>query len=300
MSVSLAQSTHDAIAAMVWRCWRTLGAPAYAERLEHTLIDPEALIVLTAWITRAGESRMALAAADWCRQNHGILSHIRLRNLVNTSDSALALQVARIVGLANGTAPEAATHVKFTSKPTVDAEPAVRIHMEDASMLRMRLRALVGPAAKAEALTYLLSVGGIAGVTSSELARATLFGQRNLLDALNDLTCGGWVDRWRTGRRELRFSATDQSRHAFVAVPDWTNWVDRLRVAVVLTRCAEALEVGTVGAVAQMMAEVDAQAECFRLVGIGMPDWRGADDTGGVDRLRAWVAEAVSITVQAA
>ncbi len=295
MSDNLTRSTNDALAAMVWRCWRTLGAPAYADRIQHTLVDPEALIVLTAWIARARESRMALTVADWCANNHGILSHIRLRSFVNIAGPDVAAEVVRMVALANGTDPRGVGNIKFTSRPTVDADPAVPIHIDEAAMLRMRLRGLLGPAAKAEALTYLLCVRASDGSTSAALARATRYGQRNLLDALNDLTYGGWLERWRVGRRDYRFQVTDQARRAFGAAPEWLDWASRLCVSVTLSRSAEALDVGTMDGVAQMMSHVHAHEAHFRAAGISLPEWQKAGRFRDADRLHEWIREAVSV-----
>jgi hypothetical protein len=294
MNTSFAQENHERIAGMVWRCWRTLGAPAKAMPVRRTIIDPEALVVLTAWIARSGEDRMTAVAADWCRENHGLLSHIRLRQLAHPDDPELAIEVARLVALANGQESQNWASVKFTTKPNLDAQPSVQIRIGDPAMLRMRLRALMGPTARAEALAVLLSspVGG-GGTTSAALARSTLFGQRNLRAALNDLAYGGWINQWRVGARQLRYEISESSLEAFGPQAVWVDWVDRLLALVALTRAAEALETATISAVANVIEHVSRAEPSLRSSGITVADWYAADSPEGIERVKWWIADAV-------
>jgi len=299
MSDSLAHRVHERIAGMLWRCWRTLGVPAQAEPVRRTLIDPETLIVLTAWIartgeTRTGEARMATAAADWCRDSHGMLPHARIRKLVASGDHELVGAVTALVALANGAEAGAVSALKFTTKPNVDAEPAVSIRINDPAMLRLRLRSLMGPSARAETLAVLLGAAGKSGgVTSAELAQQTLFGQRHLREALNHLVYGGWVSRWRAGAREYHYEVTEQSLQAFGPAPAWTDWITRSTALIALSRSVSAIESRSMDGVGTMMRYVTEAGQSLRSLGVSPPDWHEAGTPEGIARLESWIDDAV-------
>jgi hypothetical protein len=283
MAASLVQEIREPLADMVWRCWRTLGAPAYAEPVRHSVIDPEALVVLTAWLSGAGDDRMRSVAAEWCRSNHALLSHVRFKKLAHSSDGELASEVAAFVALANGDAADGRDIFKFATRSVVEADPVLQIRIGDPALLRVRLRSLMGPTARAEALTFLIaSPAGTGGETSARLARAALFAQRHMREALNDLAYGG----------ELRYAVAEPSLTAFGPAPEWIDWTDRVVAAVAVTRAARALERKSIDGVGEVITLVGGVASELRSLSIALPDWYGADSVEGQQRLATWLRSA--------
>jgi hypothetical protein len=138
---------------ILWSLWSELGVPGGGRNHSHLLADPEPLIALTPHLASA-DSRLLGLVFDWCVAHADILSKSRMKAIASTASKEAQHALARFNG--------ALLHHGVQWSPVGEPGPFdtdrqfIALPIERPSLLRLRMRSLVGVSARAEVLTELL------------------------------------------------------------------------------------------------------------------------------------------------
>lgn len=196
---------------LVWSLWAGLGVSGWRRRHQGWGIDPEPLVVFTAWLQDL-DPRLRDESIDWCITYGSYLSRARLRNLLRTADDEVAeafgVYAATVNAHSSLTWPGATTARSY--------KPTQRSHLDDftePSLLALRLRALFGVGARPEIVRTLMPGGALA---ASDIADRIDYTKRNVAESLESLRLAGMVvieargnaNYFRLNRREFRSAMT--------------------------------------------------------------------------------------------
>ncbi len=186
-------------------------------------VDPEPLIVFTAWLGDR-DARLLDEATDWCIRYATRVSKVRLKNLVQAqpdevqaSFGRFAATVARHSGVAW---PRASTPRRYrvTGKSTLPP-------LDQPSLAWLRLRALFGLSARTEVLRFFLADPG-ATASVARLAQWTGYAKRNVAEACEALHEAGELRAKTIGNRFAYSLAKVALVRGFTDLPpirpDWT------------------------------------------------------------------------------
>lgn len=231
-----ASALQSALLNRAWSQWIALGVEAVGE-LEDAVVDPEALIALTAELGDA-DARLRDTSTDWCVAFGRYVNGSRLRQVareLGTPPEAIGEYVATIAA-AGGPAWPMATHPRpeFASRGKARLDSAT-----SRPRLRVRLRAAFGVNARADVLAALLAVPET-GLSLADLARKTRFTKPNVAFAVDALVLAGLLESHSVGNERrvtlMRGRAILPGLQPPIAQPDW---VARFGVALeVLRFCA--------------------------------------------------------------
>lgn len=226
----------DQSLALAWSAWTELGVSGWTSTHADWAIDPEPLILFTAWL-RDADPRLRDEATDWCVQNWRHISKARLKNLLHgqPDDVAAAFgEFAATVGAHAGISWPGANHPRqytVTGRSTLP-------HLTQPSLVWLRLRAMFGVGARAEILRCFLAKGG-GPVNVAALAVATGYTKRNIADECETLQRAGVLSLRAQGNRFYYSLARPAELKAFVGempavLPDWTAILNITRELVAL------------------------------------------------------------------
>ncbi len=197
----LASPLQGALLNRAWIQWAALGVDATVER-DDTVIDPEALIALTAELGDA-DARLLDLSTDWCVAYGRYVNGSRLKQVVRelgTPRNAIGEYVATIAAAGGPGWPMATQprpHYVRREKARLDAA-------ESRPRLRIRLRAAFGVNARADILAALLA-SSPGDLNAADLARQTRFTKPSIASALDALLLAGLVTA-RPVANERRFA----------------------------------------------------------------------------------------------
>lgn len=223
--------------------WSELGVSGWTASHGDWAIDPEPLILFTAWLGDA-DPRLRDEVTDWCVRNWRHISRARLKNLLREqADDVTAAfgEFAATVGVHAGVTWPGATdprRYKVTGRSTLPS-------FDQPSMAWIRLRAMFGVGARAEILRCFLS-GPDASMTVARLAVATGYTKRNVADECDTLQRASVLSVRTRGNRFYYSLARRAELKVFVgqlpaALPDWTALLNVTRELVSLEERARDL-----------------------------------------------------------
>lgn len=188
----------DQCVALAWGGWVELGVSGWGATHGAWAVDPEPLIVFTAWLGDR-DARLLDEATDWCIRYATRVSKVRLKNLVQAQPE----EVQRSFGHFSATVaqhsgvswPRATTHRRYqvTGKSTLPP-------LDQPSLAWLRLRALFGLGARTEVLRYFLT-DPAATASIARLARWTGYAKRNVAEACEALHEAGELRARTIGNR---------------------------------------------------------------------------------------------------
>lgn len=221
----------DHVVGLAWSLWAELGVSGWSRRHTDFAIDPEALVILTAWL-RDRDPRLRDEATDWCVRYGQFVSGTRLKNLL----------VAAGHGRTHWWGEFAAT-VNVSSRwnwPTWDADDVPRSFelsqksridtFTRPSLIFLRVRALVGLSARAEVLR-LFAPERHDRLGVAEIAAQIGYSKRNTAEALGGLELAGLLSSFRV-RNRLEYTVAEPERLAALVdprprwVPVWMSMVN--------------------------------------------------------------------------
>lgn len=218
-------------AALAAGAWSELGVSGWASTHGDWAVDPEPLILFTAFLGDA-DPRLRDEATDWCTRYPNFVSKVRLRNLLsaqpNSVREAFGEFAATVNQHAGTTWPGATTARRFGPTGRSVLPP-----LDQPSLVWLRLRAIFGIGARTEILRFLLSVDE-PGATAARLADAANYTKRNVADEAEALVRAG-VLRMRTRGNRFEYSlARREALEAFIGAmpsirPDWQALFDVAR-----------------------------------------------------------------------
>jgi len=234
--------------ALAWGAWTELGASSWASTHGSWAVDPEPLILFTAWLGDA-DPRLRDEASDWCVRHWRHISKARLKNLLREQPVDLAEgfgEFAATVGAHAGISWPGATH----PRPYLPSGRSTLPHLDRPSLVWLRLRAMFGVGARAEILRCFLVQGGGA-MSVAALAVATGYTKRNVAEECDTLQRAGVLSVRAQGNRFYYSLVRRAELKTFVGempavLPDWTRILNVARELVVLERRSKDAEPTTI------------------------------------------------------
>lgn len=209
--------------ALAWGGWVELGVSGWGATHGDWAVDPEPLIIFTAWLGDR-DARLRDEATDWCIRYATRVSKVRLKNLVQAqpeevrrSFGEFAATVTEYSGVSwpRATTPRA---YRVTGKSTLPP-------LDRASLAWLRLRAVFGLGARTEVLRFFLT-DPRATVSVARLARWTGYAKRNVAEACEVLHEAGELRAKTIGNRFAYSLARGALVRGFTDLPpvrpDWT------------------------------------------------------------------------------
>ena len=239
MSSSTKDQLIETLRDLAWSQWTELGVHGYTRRHAEVLLDPEALLLLTA-VLNTSDKRLHAESLGWCIRHGACISISRLKNLLKIglgnadSFSGFASEVNQagplqwpVKNKSQSPAPDQKVANNSGSPPDL-TRPA---------LLRLKLRAIFGVGTRADILTELLFTPG---KSAAQLARIG-YSKRQVANTLDDLTRGGLLRRTREGNtHRFELYRTDILDSIAGTLPSHTSpWVDCFRVLLAVLELIE-------------------------------------------------------------
>ena len=229
-------SLREALVQRAWAQWIALGVSAVGTA-EPDVIDPEALVVLTAELGDS-DARLRDTSIDWCIAYGRFISAARLRSVLSEMGGA-----PQAIGEYSGTVAAGGGPrwpMATDPRPGYRRRGKARLeHLDTTPRVILRFRAAFGVNARADVLAALALRPGVA-LTLSDLARITRFTKRNVALTVDSLALAGLVELESFGN-ERRASLRRDSLQAWLpprsAEP--VEWIDRLAVCLATLRFLE-------------------------------------------------------------
>lgn len=218
-----------------WVQWSSLGAPTADASVATSIIDPEALVLVSLAMLDE-ERRLADMLAWWARVGSRLLSVQRMKVLAE----AYPKRVRERLGWFARSAMESkdarwrryAAEEPLAARTRADKE-AKPPNLAAASTLMLRLRASFGVSAKADVLALLLGIGE-RHATIQAIERATGYAGVTVRDATRDMAMARLIKE--TGERPVSYYAPRRPWTALFdlggdstdgeAIPVWRFWTN--------------------------------------------------------------------------
>lgn len=208
------EALRERVLALAWSLWAEMGVPGWVRRHQDWSIDPEPLIIFTAFLGER-DPRLRDECIRWCVRNSRYISVTRLRNLLRTASPALRGRWGSFAATVNalGAAgwPDATEPlvVRRSSKEGLDdfRRPAV---------VSLRLRTTFGVSARSEILLYFIAHPH-AGASAADLSEVVQYSKRNVEKELEALRKAGLLNAERRRNRVEHLVAHPESLLLFAA-----------------------------------------------------------------------------------
>lgn len=246
----LATTLTDAALDVAWAQWSAMGSTAATRLRARSLVDPEALVLLSLGLDER-ERRLTDLVHDWMAIASDLLSVQRMKNLVAAYPAAVR---ARLPGIAR-TALERGKDFRWrplaadavADRDVAEAIPAaqatapagvakgrgnkvraVRPSLAEPSVLLLRLRLAFGVGIKADTLGFLLGTGG-AWVSVRGVAAATAYTPAAVRRAVENMAAARVIDA--IADTAMHYRATPVAWTTVLdlpaGLPVWRSWNER-------------------------------------------------------------------------
>lgn len=225
---NLAGTVRDAAVDVAWAQWRALGAQVAGAREARSIIDPEALVLLSLCL-RQDERRLWDLLGWWATRGSHLLSVQRIKNLVDDYPAGASDRLGEFGDLATskgsdarwGRLASAATGPEVRPSKSQAGEPTV----VTPGALLLRLRLGLGVGVKADLLGLLL---GLEGDSASvrELADATAYARRSVKRAADEMADARLIEASRRTPATYRLEPAPWIELLDLSepTPHWHHW----------------------------------------------------------------------------
>ncbi len=220
-SARLQDQAHE----LAWSLWAELGLSGWRRRHPSHAIDPEPLILFTAFLGDA-DPRLRDEATDWCIVYGRYVSAVRLKNFLTHQSPEVQQAFGRFAATVNAHSslrwPGATAPRRY--RPTGRSEVA---DFRRPSLVVLRLRALFGVGARAEILRAFLGDQS-ATLSAGDLAPDAGYTKRNVAEVLDALRMAGLLEVI-PYRNQLRYRLAQPTELAALAgdlptaFPNWRS-----------------------------------------------------------------------------
>ena len=226
--------------ALAWGAWVELGVSGWTETHTEWAIDPEPLIVFTAFLSDQ-DARLRDEATDWCVRNWRHVSKARMKNLVRAQPTAVHDAFGTFAATVGEHAGIVWPHASTPRRFTVTGRSATP-QLDKPSMVWLRLRAMFGIGARTEILRYFLSQED-GRSSAATISAATSYTKRNIAEECETLVHAGVLTVRPMGNRFYYSLANRAELEAFVGSmpivrPNWIAMFDVARQLVTLESSA--------------------------------------------------------------
>jgi hypothetical protein len=237
MAMPSSSKPHRELVALAWSLWAELGVSGWERRHKKWFVDPEPLILFTAWLGDE-DARLRDEATDWCIRYGSWISATRLANMLEARDEARERfgELAATVALHSSVRWRGAT----TARPFQPTGKSRLESFDAPSLVSLRLRALLGIGARAEVVRQCLSAASLAR-SASDFVDDAGFMKRNIADALDALRLGGALEATRRQNKVAFRLRRQRAWHDLLGdLPSvWPRWSSLLPL---LARASDALD----------------------------------------------------------
>jgi hypothetical protein len=283
-------SLDEALRGLLWSLWSELGVPGRERRHQTVAIDPEPVIVWTPLLA-ASDPRLLGLVFDWCAAHAEQVAKTRLTGLTRQMPKPAVDALAAFNG--------ALAREKIDWRPRAKAAELHRerrkmaLPTERPALVRFRVRALCGSAARAEVLTALLASQS-RGAEARSLTPAGLT-RRSVERQLTELVEGQLVSV-QGGERRRVFRLRDQGAFERLVRGGGLRWVDWHEA---LALAASLRELAGKATLKPGARRVEASREWRRLtdvcLGLSLEGPPGTPDRPDVfEQLLAWGARTIA------
>ncbi|HEX9505388.1 MAG TPA: hypothetical protein VGA62_05220 [Acidimicrobiia bacterium] len=244
-STRRADSLEDLALGLCWGAWTELGVSGWRRTHQEWAIDPEPLIVFTAWMGDV-DRRLRDESLDWCIHYWRHVSKVRLKNLpsrhleddLHEAWGEYAATVNTRARVAWPRPTDALARYQATGRSTLRS-------LTEPSLVCLRMRAMFGLGARTEIMRQLLFQGD-RWMTVARLASTTAYAKRNVADECDTLERAGVLAMRAESNRFYYSLAHADALADFVGDlpsvrPDWRALFDLLAWLIELERHAERL-----------------------------------------------------------
>lgn len=192
----IADRTREAASTVAWRQWAALGSMAASDTAARSMIDPEALVLVTLTLSKF-ETRFWDVLTEWSTGGVRLLSVQRMKNLASTYPESDRSSVAEYAFFAHSELGDQRwkslhdgnlTEIRATRGKHWDAE----IDLLNDPVLMLRLRRAIGVNMRADVLSHLLAMRG-EYVSVRQLAEALRYTKAALRRAAEDLASAQFI-----------------------------------------------------------------------------------------------------------
>jgi DNA-binding transcriptional ArsR family regulator len=176
---------------LAWSLWAELGVSGWQRRHTSHAIDPELLILLTAFLGDA-DPRLRDEATDWCITYGRYVSAARLKNLVTRESEETKKAFGEFTATVNAHSglrwPGATEPRRF-----MRTDRSELLDFRRPSLVVLRVRALFGVGARAEIVRAFLADPSVV-LSAADLAAEAEYTKRNVAEGLDALRMAGLLE----------------------------------------------------------------------------------------------------------
>lgn len=253
--VALAARLTESALDVTWRQWSALDAQAAVNQPARSIVDPEALILLSLSLIDE-EKRFADLLRDWIVRNSDLISIQRVRNLSRAYQEPVARRLGWLAEVAITEAkdprwrsiprpanPSAMSHGKMVR---AGKDRARRARFSTAASLLARLRSGLGVGAKTDTLAFLLGNDG-RWATVREITLATGYTIAAVRRAAEDMAAARLIRSRNDAAAEYGADQVAWGRLLGLGptLPRWRDWAQRFEFVAAFRQWAAALRLET-------------------------------------------------------
>lgn len=220
---------------VAWRQWRAVGGQAAVKETARSVVDPEALILLSLSLLQE-EHRLVDVLHDWTLLNSDLLSVQRLKNLAATYPETARHCLGALAKVASregkdlrwrSLADEGRSGSRVFSSARTAKSRAIRVRLDDQTTLMFRLRLGFGVGAKADLLGFLLTVAG--GTNVREISEALGYTVAAVRRVADDMAAARLLQT--SQGQPIAYRADPKAWERVLALPaelpPWRSWHQR-------------------------------------------------------------------------
>lgn len=268
---SSSRQLEDRALDLAWSLWAELGVSGWQRRHTSHAIDPELLLLFTAFLGDA-DPRLRDESTDWCIAYGRYVSKARLRNF-------LASEKTTIQEAFGPTSATVNAHSNLRWPGATEPRPfgrtgrSVVADFRRPSLVVLRLRALFGVGARAE-IVKAFAADTSAPLSAADLADKAGYTKRNIAEALEVLRMAGLLEaEHRRNQLVYRLAEAEGLMGMLGDMPSsFPKWRSVFRILESLITASRRVQSLTAGAAVVEASDVldDLDAD-FRAVGVRMP-----------------------------
>jgi hypothetical protein len=212
----------------IWIQWRSLGSLIDSERLAHTMVDPEALLLVSLTL-RHHERRLWDVLASWAKNGSNLFSLQRVKNL---QESYPGLTKSRLAEFAHRARMEG-NDFRWRSLAGVDSGPTARnqdlweaypvVWLPTALVLRLRLG--IGVGLVSDLLSFLISLRGD-WVSTRQIAQAINYSVDSIRRVADEAASARMIES--TQEKPVQYRAKIEAWRNLLGtdngIPKWRYW----------------------------------------------------------------------------
>lgn len=143
---------NESLLDLAWSLWTELGVSGWVRNHAHWVLDPEELLVFTAFLGDL-DARLREECIDWCIRSGDVLSVDRLKNLLKASDDGVKASFGEIASIVRKHKGPKLPHPRPTKRNLEPSRKSERPALRRPALLVLRFRKIFGVGVKAELMS---------------------------------------------------------------------------------------------------------------------------------------------------